>query len=788
MDNPNRLVLVALNGSDPQPIQFDARTKLSALRRHVVEQLAPQFDPSPYKWTMRVDGVVVVPMEAVNRVVEAGMNVELVSSSSAAAATAYKRTRPATEDDEQDKKLAVDTTTTRGFTGLSDYHLTTALLRIFGQGERAFLSERQGNGVTAAAVFHIMGHISTKIGSIKTHFSVSEMDVATQLRANVFAPCVQGKQVTLVPHLTPCHVALVCTTVPFGQAKMIHLDPSSSIAAPNGPMFAARARFATVSYTYVNYQMYDDAATISFDGGGVLAGGNCALFMGLNAISILTRYDPAPVRFPAFWAMLGQVMRATEASLRVQVARDVMRRVSYMARARGEQAACADFAKYWIAIDVPVPVFEQLIINTCGRWVAETDFSADAIMLRYFIDANIGFHQVRLLGNVFRAYLRDMMEHGFVTGQLARVGNELRARASAVVLSAMLIVGQITKLTPDELERIIDAFLDIGDNGDLEEDQIAKYEKIPRLAARVVLRSEMGVKDNDARSDQVLAQQYLLQLDERKRAREASASLERRERERLAIASGDVVHERVGDSRLHTFRLMSGGGGDGKLIQVHLSRFEALSGQTLLLRSVKDPSRRTWVRVGEYHDAGPDDIMVPASIYALLRTDRVYVERLADHGTLPLPSSMKLRFYGATLPPPLTEAQLVQDLGARVLHGWPAVSVGEEIVVSEGVTVRVENIMTSGAAVREAMLPFDAIDIAIVMEYESPALVGCTVCGTASSTFVCSNIECTMQLNPRHHTDCSVCSAPATLKDVMHGALYCGTACHQYFTGSTRIH
>ena len=71
--------------------------------------------------------------------------------------------------------------------------------------------------------------------------------------------------------------------------RLLHFDASSSIRPENNDLFRSVYLFKNVSYTYINYQMYDDTNPFL-----QLAGGNCGMFSGTNAIKCLESFVLIP--------------------------------------------------------------------------------------------------------------------------------------------------------------------------------------------------------------------------------------------------------------------------------------------------------------------------------------------------------------------------------------------------------------------------------------------------------------------------------------------------------------
>lgn len=372
---------------------FSARS-LAALRKLLITQCAPTMDLAPNLWSFYVNGQLISPMDAANRTIgsiAADHLVQLQRKSSAP-----KRPREQEESD------------------LKPYDLGARLLRILKQDEAAFRSERESNGLAHRNVIGVLGHIQQNLRGIHTPVPIQQIVMNTdEIQTMAWIGQNTQQNVAISPFFVPNHVSLLCA---YGPNRLLHLDASHSVRPINKEIFEAQKRFKTVSFTFVNYQMYDET---NVDAN--LAGGNCAMFTGLAAVSCILRYRATPVRFREFYRLFEAVAKRTPPQQAAQLRRYTMNNVLYMAM--GDTTLCgADLG----AASLPPPdltweVFEMYLISKHKEWIRRQDFISDFLMLSLFEDTSLGFHQTALLGNVFRVMLKDIVERGFISFRIACV-------------------------------------------------------------------------------------------------------------------------------------------------------------------------------------------------------------------------------------------------------------------------------------------------------------------------------------------------------------------------------
>lgn len=375
-------------------IQFknDISTRtLSAVRKILINQCAPSEDPSPANWIFSVNDVVISPLDAANRIVadfpigsEYRLEFKRLEAIRVVRMPSQKRTRES---------------------NTKEYDLMSRLKRIMQENIQAFQSERESNGICHANVMAIMGHISKNIASIDVPIPLN--DISFQLYEHNNQPFewlqTQTAQVlAFTPFFVPSHVSLLCK---FGN-RILHMDASQSMIPINQRIFN---RPENISYTYVNYQMYDDTNEDLN-----LAGGNCAMFTGLNMIACILRYRHLPVRYPEFWSLFDRVLKNTPDEQAIPMLRNTMRNLLYMYLQVYKDGNGIDTS----TCPLPPANITDVTLFIDRSWLLQQDFTSDFLMLTYFKDAQLGFHQVNKLGNAFRIFLREMVQSGFISAQL----------------------------------------------------------------------------------------------------------------------------------------------------------------------------------------------------------------------------------------------------------------------------------------------------------------------------------------------------------------------------------
>jgi hypothetical protein len=219
-------------------------------------------------------------------------------------------------------------------------------------------------------------------------------------------------RIVVCPYLTTRHVSMMC----YDQRRdrLLHFDSSSTLIPINKELFQNKERFKSVSYTFINYQVYDEHNFIVN-----LAGGNCGMFSGLNAIQCLLKYSPEPVSFGAFWERFLKVLELTESKYRGRVVVELTRRIQYVMNQNETKGFCEDVMNLDPCPIQMLSLFPAVIRMQSPEWFDTCDFTCDYLILGYFLDANIGFDKVSKLGNAFRFLLRDIVEQGFVASSLS---------------------------------------------------------------------------------------------------------------------------------------------------------------------------------------------------------------------------------------------------------------------------------------------------------------------------------------------------------------------------------
>jgi hypothetical protein len=373
-------------------------------------------------------------MDAANRAGTKPMKVVLrrrVDSSAPAARGGGGRGIKKREREEEEKKDAERelTKVNKATEGIA-YEVERHLVRLMKLSEINFKRETESNGVLNRWLFDLMGHLSVKTPHLALPFKRAQLVFQTDDRQGVTGlqfvqRTKQADSIVVCPYFTPRHVALLVHDQKHD--RLLHFDASASINHTNAELFRAKPQFKSVSYTYVNYQQYDDTQFVLN-----LATGNCGMFTGLNAIQCLLKYQPERVPFQAFWERFVQVLELTPEHRRNAVIVGATRCMFYVAAENDVQ----DEGKHVMAMDtMPLEhyrLFPQVMQMMHAEWLSEADFTSDYIMLGYFLDARVGFDQVSKLGNAFRLLLKDVVEQGFVSLNIADAMRRLCASCSAV--------------------------------------------------------------------------------------------------------------------------------------------------------------------------------------------------------------------------------------------------------------------------------------------------------------------------------------------------------------------
>lgn len=410
-------------------------TRLNKIRTALITQSCPQGPVDPKEWVFEVDGVEVGFIDAANRYGTLGMKVKLrrrvklPPGRGEVSQLQKKRDRPS-QKEEVKKELEKIRKETAGIPYAAERHLA----RIMRQSEFVFRSELESNGVLHQWIFMMMGHISTKIINVALPFKNKRLLFKTEphgLQNNLdFIMNVKQNErdvesIVVCPYLTMRHVSMMCYDT--RRDRLLHFDSSSTLIPINEELFKNKGRFKSVSYTFINYQAYDDTNFIAN-----LAGGNCGMFSGLNAIQCLLKYYPDPVSFEAFWARFLQVLRLTDPKKQARILVELTKRIQYVINEYDTQDLCRSV----MAVDpCPlhlIPSFPDVIRMQAPEWLATCDFTCDYIILGYFLEANIGFDQVTKLGNAFRLLLQDIVEQGFISFNMVDVMNRLCSHCETV--------------------------------------------------------------------------------------------------------------------------------------------------------------------------------------------------------------------------------------------------------------------------------------------------------------------------------------------------------------------
>lgn len=343
---------------------------LARLRKFIIESCAPGADVSPFNWTMRVDGVIIAPFDAMNRKVTADLHVEI-----------FKKGR-------ESKK--------RVFEEVVKYDPLKKIQKMLLENRAAFESDRDQNGLVHEAVFALFGHISVRIASISD--ASKRVFIRTDANANQFYACKTKSSeyhIVLEPYFSIAHVSLLCM---IDSTRFIHCDASSSFTPINSDVIKF-AQTKQHSLTFIPFQMFDESNSLQN-----LAGGNCSMFTCLAAIRCILGYPLRPVRASSFWPVFERVLSFTHENANV-IVRVTMRNIACYTNDGDE------LSRYDLFSNAPLQLCQRIIPDTI-------DFTADMLILEMLDHAKLGFHQVSLLGNVLREMLREMQTRGFISRQL----------------------------------------------------------------------------------------------------------------------------------------------------------------------------------------------------------------------------------------------------------------------------------------------------------------------------------------------------------------------------------
>jgi hypothetical protein len=408
-------------------------TRLSVIRTALITQSCPEGPVNPSEWVFTVNGREVGFMDAANRYGSLGMNVYLRkrrTKTKAATSVPKKRDREEEQKEVVKKELEKIHKETEGIPYEAERHLA----KILRQNEFVFRQERESNGVLHQWMFMMMGHISTKIPKVALPFKNSRLLFNTEPHGfdNNMTFIMKAKEdnknmdtIVVCPYVTMRHAAMMCYDK--RRDRLLHFDSSSTLIPINEELFRNKQQFRSVSYTFINYQAYDDTNFIVN-----LAGGNCGMFSGLNAIQCLLKYNPEPVSFVAFWARFLPVLKLTDPKRQNRIVVELTKRIQYVVKQYEVKDLCRNVMDFDPCPLHMIEEFPDTIRRHAPEWADACDFTCDYIILGYFLEANVGFDQVTKLGNAFRLLLQDIQERGFISIDIASAVNRLCSACSLV--------------------------------------------------------------------------------------------------------------------------------------------------------------------------------------------------------------------------------------------------------------------------------------------------------------------------------------------------------------------
>jgi len=395
-------------------LEFDVQTtKLSVIRRALILASAPHDSVYPQDWEFKVDGILITPIDAVNRFGKLGMVISLRRKSKALSVVKLVKSSKRERIEEEDRVVVEKIR--RSKEGIP-YTTSNHLVRVMREANVVFQRELNSNGVIHNWIFMIMGHISAKITRVALPVKSNRLVFKTVEHGfnNNMDFILKSKQdettntdaIVVCPYISPYHVAVMCYDKTRG--RLLHFDSSSTLIPINEAFFRVKDQFKYVSYTFIDYQLYDEPGTVRN-----LAGGNCGMFSGLNAIQCVLQYDQEFVSFNEFWQRFLRVLQRTPEEKKPRIVLHLTKRLSYSAFRYEEK----DFGRSSVHYDsIPfhlINEFPEALERVAPDWFKTCDFTCDYIMLGYFLDANLGFHQASKLGNAFRLMLQDIVTRGF---------------------------------------------------------------------------------------------------------------------------------------------------------------------------------------------------------------------------------------------------------------------------------------------------------------------------------------------------------------------------------------
>jgi hypothetical protein len=394
-------------------LPFDVKTtKLSIIRTNLLSQSCPHESISPYDWNYEVDNVLISPLDAQNRYGHLGMVIKITRKKKLRVVKVEKTKKRERIDEEDRKEVEKIYKETEGI----PYETTRHLARVMRENDLVFKREVESNGVIHEWIFMMMGHFSVKLPKVALpvkskrlvfettlHGPYNNMDFVLRYKRDEKQ---YGDAIVVCPYITMRHVGIMCYDMIRG--RLLHFDSSSTLTPLNDDFFKLKKEFKSVSYTYIDYQTYDETNTILS-----LAGGNCGMFSGLNAIQCILQYNQDFVPFQMFWDRFLQVLKMTPEEKQSRIVLDLTRRIGYCANGNEETHYGRLSLQYEPFLLHLLEHFPSVLRYNYPKWVETCDFTCDYIMLGYFIDAGLGFHEVPKLGNVFRLMMKDIVERGF---------------------------------------------------------------------------------------------------------------------------------------------------------------------------------------------------------------------------------------------------------------------------------------------------------------------------------------------------------------------------------------
>jgi hypothetical protein len=312
------------------------------------------------------------------------------------------------------------------------YNLKKKILKLTRTNMKLFKTDMETNGMMDQEIRFAFGHFYSKLPSMQLPLNMND-DVYINLDFNSKGSSLWvldnikniGKRLIVSPHSTWRHAALICV---FNQQRVIHIDASSSVSVNNGLLM--QKHLTNISYTYLNYQSFDETNIDE-----QYAGGNCAVFTCLNGLRMIFHYDEyndKKYNIDDFWQRFIQVASVSTKRTVLLMLNEMYYKLFYMNLTENGKKR-EDYGKgvksVFEANMLPDFISESIVTLRAAiqSLSANIDFSADCIMLDLFIQSKMSFENISALGNMLRSLLTEITTHGFVEAYCKFIGTNYKA-------------------------------------------------------------------------------------------------------------------------------------------------------------------------------------------------------------------------------------------------------------------------------------------------------------------------------------------------------------------------